>query len=399
MRIALGGAGIVVSRVPARRRVDRRRPRVGSGGRRTGRRVSWRRCCSSWKRRDPMTFAGAAVVLVAVGILAAWLPAHRAAHLDPSDDCARVETASAMFSASPTAAGLEERNSWRRPEEQTTLHNEVFHVKIAAPWRALLGRQLGTCFPRGDAVTGNSLDARWRDPEQPEREDRDRLCRYQYGWERPLGSPARSTQRGRPCRRSYRGPPHGGVRVDAGDHHAYALRFSSDNWRRPGEVDNLMSLFQKCWNPSARTDRPWRALECNRTSGSHPGFSSAQNRPRRGVSERRNLLHLQLRWTIRPARALLAAAGRIAAGIPPPRGLNNSSMRRSTHRAVRATWIAHSHRRRAAIERLPCCGSRPTLSSTSPTSCGRTSPRPISLPPFRPLRVVIAVTAVAAARQ
>ena len=30
-----------------------------------------------------MTFAGAAVVLVAVGILAAWLPAHRAAHLDP----------------------------------------------------------------------------------------------------------------------------------------------------------------------------------------------------------------------------------------------------------------------------------------------------------------------------
>jgi putative ABC transport system permease protein len=34
--------------------------------------------------RDPMTFAVAAGVLVAVGVLAAWLPAHRAARLDPA---------------------------------------------------------------------------------------------------------------------------------------------------------------------------------------------------------------------------------------------------------------------------------------------------------------------------
>ena len=33
--------------------------------------------------RDPVTFSGAAAVLVAVGVLAAWLPAHRATRLDP----------------------------------------------------------------------------------------------------------------------------------------------------------------------------------------------------------------------------------------------------------------------------------------------------------------------------
>jgi ABC-type antimicrobial peptide transport system permease subunit len=33
--------------------------------------------------RDPVTFGVAAAVLVAVGVLAAWLPARRAARLDP----------------------------------------------------------------------------------------------------------------------------------------------------------------------------------------------------------------------------------------------------------------------------------------------------------------------------
>jgi ABC-type lipoprotein release transport system permease subunit len=34
--------------------------------------------------RDPVTFTGAAAVLVAVALLAAWLPAQRAARVDPA---------------------------------------------------------------------------------------------------------------------------------------------------------------------------------------------------------------------------------------------------------------------------------------------------------------------------
>jgi len=34
--------------------------------------------------RDLLTFAGAATLLVAVGVLAAWVPARRAGRLDPA---------------------------------------------------------------------------------------------------------------------------------------------------------------------------------------------------------------------------------------------------------------------------------------------------------------------------
>jgi ABC-type antimicrobial peptide transport system permease subunit len=36
------------------------------------------------KPRDPLTIAGAALVLLAVGALAGWLPARRAARIDPA---------------------------------------------------------------------------------------------------------------------------------------------------------------------------------------------------------------------------------------------------------------------------------------------------------------------------
>jgi len=34
--------------------------------------------------RDPMTFVGTAAVLIVIGVLAAWVPARRAARLDPA---------------------------------------------------------------------------------------------------------------------------------------------------------------------------------------------------------------------------------------------------------------------------------------------------------------------------
>jgi ABC-type antimicrobial peptide transport system permease subunit len=39
---------------------------------------------SSVEPRDAMTFLGTAAVLVAVGVMAAWVPARRAARLDPA---------------------------------------------------------------------------------------------------------------------------------------------------------------------------------------------------------------------------------------------------------------------------------------------------------------------------
>ena len=139
-------------------------------------------------------------------------------------------------------------------------------------------------------------------------------------------------------------------------------------------------------------DRPWRALECNRTSGSHPGFSSAQNRPRRGVRAPEPPSTCRLRWTIRPAgRCWLRPA------VLPQASPTREAFEQFLNEAIHAPSGARDVDlliRTGGEQRLAtsCCGSRPTLSYFTgvlwPDFTG-----PISLPPFRPLRVVIAVTA------
>ena len=115
-------------------------------------------------------------------------------------------------------------------------------------------------------------------------------CRDQHGWERPLGSPARSAQGGGPCRRSGGGPANGGVRAGVGDHHADALRVFlgqlAPSAGRSGQPDVSVPEV-----PGLRVRPPdgqWCALQRHRASGPDPGFPQTQHRARRGAYERRN---------------------------------------------------------------------------------------------------------------
>jgi hypothetical protein len=152
-------------------------------------------------------------------------------------------------------------------------------------------------------------------------------CRDQHGWERPLGSATRSTQGGRPPRRSDGGPTDGGVAPTLGITTLTLYAFSSDNWRRPrGEVENLMLLLQKHLD-----------YEFAHLTDSDVRFSVIGRRDRIPVSLRRSIAHIEERTSkgtslhLRVAidysarDALLAAAGRVARGIP--------------HRSVRVMWI------------------------------------------------------------
>ena len=109
--------------------------------------------------------------------------------------------------------------------------------------------------------------------------------------------------------------------------------FSSDNWRRPRrEVDNLMRLLQK-----------YLDSECVQMTDSGVRLSVIGRRDRIPGSLRRSIAHVEERTSDGTALhfrvaidysardALLAAAGRVARGIPPTREAFERAMYESIH--------------------------------------------------------------------
>jgi undecaprenyl diphosphate synthase len=168
-------------------------------------------------------------------------------------------------------------------------------------------------------VTQSSVDSRWRDPEQPERQGRDRFhvainmdgngrWALLRGQPREAGHVAGATA----VRRTIECAPSFGITTLT----LYA--FSSDNWRRPrGEVDNLMVLFQK-----------YLDSECARLADNGVRFNAIGRRDRIADSLRHSIehveactsegtiLHLRVAMDYSARDALLAAAGRVAQGAP-----------------------------------------------------------------------------------
>jgi undecaprenyl diphosphate synthase len=183
-------------------------------------------------------------------------------------------------------------------------------------------------------VTFDSLDARWRDPEQPQRGGQDRF----HVAINMDGNGRWALARGRPreqghlagaaaVRRTITCAPSLGITTLT----LYA--FSSDNWRRPqGEVENLMFLLEKyldaeCahltssgvrFNVIGRRDRIPRSL--GRSIG------RVEEQTREGTA-----LHLRVAIDYSAREALLAAAGRVANGIPPTRDEFERSLCEAIH--------------------------------------------------------------------
>ena len=183
-------------------------------------------------------------------------------------------------------------------------------------------------------MTRSAWDSRWRDPEQPERGGRDRFhvainmdgngrWALLRGRPRAAGHVAGATA----VRRTVESAPKLGITTLT----LYA--FSSDNWRRPrGEVENLMLLFQK-----------YLDSECVHLTDSGVRFSVIGRRDRISDALRRSIAHVEERTShgtslhLRVAidysarEALLAAAGRVATGIPPTREAFERAMSESLH--------------------------------------------------------------------
>ena len=167
-------------------------------------------------------------------------------------------------------------------------------------------------------VTPRRADSRWLDPE-PEHAGRDRFhvainmdgngrWALLRGHPRELGHVAGAGA----VRRTVEAAPSLGITTLT----LYA--FSSDNWRRPrGEVNNLMVLFEQ-----------HLASECDHLAESGVRFNVIGRRDRIPDSLRRSIerveevtsegaaLHLRVAMDYSAREALLAAAGRVAGGMP-----------------------------------------------------------------------------------
>jgi undecaprenyl diphosphate synthase len=178
------------------------------------------------------------------------------------------------------------------------------------------------------------VHARWLDPEPPERGGRDRFHvainmdgNGRWALLRGLPREAGHVAGASAVRHTVESAPKLGITTLT----LYA--FSSDNWRRPrGEVDNLMSLFQKHLDS-----------EGARLADSDVRFSVIGRRDRVPDSLRRSIahveertregtaLHLRVALDYSAREALVAAAGRVAAGMPPTREAFEQAMAESLH--------------------------------------------------------------------
>jgi len=184
-------------------------------------------------------------------------------------------------------------------------------------------------------VTQSSLDSRWRDPEQPERGGRDRF----HVAINMDGNGRWALLRGQPREEGHVAGASAVRRtvesaLDLGITTLTLYAFSSDNWRRPlGEVDNLMCLFHA-----------YLDSECDHLTERGVRFSVIGRRDRISGSLRRRIAHVEERTSEGTALhlrvaidysardGLLAAAGRLAKGMPPTR----EAFERSLYEAIHA---------------------------------------------------------------